>query len=162
MVSLHSIGKPKIIYFQKTHHRRRCPAWGLHVQPALGMSKTCWCSLRCFEDGWPSDSPASPGASGWWFHCPTGQRGWILAQLPRRGRWSGVSGSAVGLQARARVSLVLNSALSTGRNASRVYLVGKKPQNCHVGMVVCAGVWRMKAVDSTVLQQMSRTWLWYK
>lgn len=28
-------------YFKDAHHRRRCPAWGPHVQPAPGMSRIC-------------------------------------------------------------------------------------------------------------------------
>lgn len=149
--------------FGETHHRRRCLAWGPHVQPALGMSKTCWCSLRCSEDGWSSGSPASPGASGWWFHYLTGRRAWIIGRPPHRGRWSGASGLAAGLQARARVSSALANALPTGRNASRVHLARREPQTSRTGILVYAGVGSKKAEDaSTILQQMGRTWLWYR
>lgn len=85
-------------YFKLTHHRRRCLAWGPHVQPVLGTSRICWCNLRCSVGDWPTGSPASPGVAGQWCHCLTALRVWVPAQALHPGRWWGPSGLTGGLQ----------------------------------------------------------------
>lgn len=84
--------------FKDTHHRRRCLAWGHHVQPALGMSRICWCSLKCSVGGWLSGSPTSPSVAGLWCHCLTARRVWAPEQAPHPGKWWEPFGSAEGLQ----------------------------------------------------------------
>lgn len=129
------------LYFQKTHHRRKCLAWAPHVQPALGMSRICWCSLKCSVGGWLGGSPISPGVAGPWCHCPTALRVWAPGRAPRLGRWWVPSGSAVGLQSEDKSELYARrSRVSQEEQApadsSRLNRAGRQPWKWHLGLLL--------------------------